>query len=103
MLTIILAGVTVLLVLAPLAGAIRQPRIATGVVYGTSFIVSAVGLAAALLQLLSAAPPLTLALPLGVPWLGAHFRLDALSAFFLVVVDLGAFGRKPVRARLRPA
>jgi formate hydrogenlyase subunit 3/multisubunit Na+/H+ antiporter MnhD subunit len=25
-----------------------------------------------------------------VPWLGAHFRIDALSAFFLVVVDLGA-------------
>ena len=25
-----------------------------------------------------------------MPWLGAHFRLDALSAFFLIVVDLGA-------------
>ena len=30
-----------------------------------------------------------LALPLGIPWVGAHFRLDALSAFFLGVVDLG--------------
>ena len=29
-------------------------------------------------------------LPLGLPWLGAHFRLDMLAAFFLVVVDLGA-------------
>ena len=29
-------------------------------------------------------------LPVGVPWLGAHLRIDALSAFFLVVVDLGA-------------
>ena len=28
-------------------------------------------------------------LPLGLPWLGAHFRLDALAAFFLVVVNLG--------------
>ena len=27
-----------------------------------------------------------------MPWLGAHFRFDALSAFFLVVVDLGALG-----------
>ena len=27
-----------------------------------------------------------------MPWLGAHFRLDALSAFFLIVVDLGAIG-----------
>ncbi|MFZ1908265.1 MAG: hydrogenase 4 subunit B, partial [Burkholderiales bacterium] len=26
------------------------------------------------------------------PWLGAHFRLDALAAFFLVVVNLGAAG-----------
>jgi len=28
-------------------------------------------------------------LPIGLPWLGAHFRLDALSGFFLVVVNLG--------------
>src|SRR5690606_19796657 len=29
-------------------------------------------------------------LPLGIPWLGVHLRLDALSAFFLFVVNLGA-------------
>jgi formate hydrogenlyase subunit 3/multisubunit Na+/H+ antiporter MnhD subunit len=29
-------------------------------------------------------------LPLGLPWIGAHFRLDALSAFFLAVVNLGS-------------
>ena len=29
-------------------------------------------------------------LPLGLPWIGAHFRIDALSAAFLVVVNLGA-------------
>jgi formate hydrogenlyase subunit 3/multisubunit Na+/H+ antiporter MnhD subunit len=28
-------------------------------------------------------------LPLGLPWLGAHFRVDALSSFFLIVVNLG--------------
>ena len=32
------------------------------------------------------------ALPLGVPWLGAHFRIDALSAFFLLVINLGGAG-----------
>ncbi|MBV8978331.1 MAG: hydrogenase 4 subunit B [Alphaproteobacteria bacterium] len=32
----------------------------------------------------------TLRLPIGLPWLGANFRLDALAAFFLVVVNLGA-------------
>lgn len=31
----------------------------------------------------------TLSLPVGLPWLGAHFRLDALAAFFLLVVNLG--------------
>ena len=30
-----------------------------------------------------------LTLPIGLPWLGAHFRLDALASFFLVVVNLG--------------
>jgi len=35
-----------------------------------------------------AIPSVTI-LPLGLPWLGAHFRLDALSAFFLAVVNLG--------------
>ncbi|MGJ0502480.1 MAG: hydrogenase 4 subunit B [Methylocystis sp.] len=29
------------------------------------------------------------ALPLGLPWIGMHFRLDVLSAFFLAVVNLG--------------
>ncbi|OHC83594.1 MAG: hydrogenase 4 subunit B [Rhodospirillales bacterium RIFCSPLOWO2_12_FULL_67_15] len=29
-------------------------------------------------------------LPLGLPWIGARFSLDALSAFFLLVVNLGA-------------
>ena len=33
--------------------------------------------------------PPTLTLPIGLPWLGAHFRLDALASFFLVVVNLG--------------
>ncbi|MBL8659980.1 MAG: hydrogenase 4 subunit B [Rhodospirillales bacterium] len=27
-------------------------------------------------------------LPLGIPWVGAHLRLDALAAFFLVVINL---------------
>ena len=31
----------------------------------------------------------TVQLPIGLPWLGAHFRLDCLSALFLVVVNLG--------------
>lgn len=33
--------------------------------------------------------PSTAVLPLGLPWIGAHFRLDALSTFFLVIVNFG--------------
>jgi len=29
-------------------------------------------------------------LPIGLPWLGAHFRLDALAAFFLLLLNLVA-------------
>lgn len=31
----------------------------------------------------------SLVLPLGVPWIGAHFRIDALAALFLTIVNLG--------------
>src|SRR5690606_6046690 len=47
------------------------------------------GLAAALAQLLGGGGASTVRLPLGLPWLGAHFRVDALAAFFLAVVNLG--------------
>src|SRR3954463_2742153 len=33
--------------------------------------------------------PPRISLPIGLPWLGAHFRLDSLTAFFLAVVNLG--------------
>jgi hydrogenase-4 component B len=65
---------------------------ASRLVYGASLSASAVSLFASLAHLLASAPPEAVILPLGIPWLGAHFRLDALSAFFLAVVDLGATG-----------
>jgi formate hydrogenlyase subunit 3/multisubunit Na+/H+ antiporter MnhD subunit len=37
-------------------------------------------------------PVANVTLPLGLPWIGARFRIDALAAFFLVVVNLGGFG-----------
>ena len=32
----------------------------------------------------------TIVLPLGLPWLGAHFRLDPLAAAFLAIINFGA-------------
>jgi formate hydrogenlyase subunit 3/multisubunit Na+/H+ antiporter MnhD subunit len=59
-------------------------------VYGAALAISLVGLVAALAHLLARETPEILALPIGLPWLGAHFRLDALSAFFLALINLGA-------------
>ncbi|UWU18644.1 hydrogenase 4 subunit B (plasmid) [Rhizobium sullae] len=76
---------------AILAVAIARSNWATRVIYSASLVASGVAFAIALVQLSSAGvAPLasTIILPLGLPWLGAHFRLDALAAFFLVVVDL---------------
>ncbi|MGA9575538.1 MAG: hydrogenase 4 subunit B, partial [Lysobacterales bacterium] len=80
----------VLLALMPAAIVWRRSAFVSNGVYLASLIASTTALVAVLFQLL--ANPSTLAsieLPLGLPWLGAHFRLDSLSAFFLVVVNLG--------------
>jgi hydrogenase-4 component B len=90
-LTIVLACAAALLALAPIAVLIGRSPAATPFVYGASMIVTAISFVAASAHLLSAAAPIGITLPLGLPWLGAHLRLDALSAFFLAVVDLGGF------------
>ena len=87
-LTIALVCAAILLVLAALA--VGRSRAATPFVYGGCLVVSLISLFAALAQLLGDAAPATLTLPLGLPWIGSHFRMDALAAFFLAVVDLGA-------------
>jgi formate hydrogenlyase subunit 3/multisubunit Na+/H+ antiporter MnhD subunit len=73
---------------AAIAG--RHRRAGT-IVYGACLGASAVALIVAAASLLAGrALAGELQLPIGLPWLGAHFRLDALAAFFLVVVNLGA-------------
>jgi hydrogenase-4 component B len=89
-LTIVLACAAFLLVLAPIAAALAPTAVARPIVYGLSGAASAILLTAALAHLLGSAAAESTVLPIGVPWLGAHFRLDALSAFFLAVVHLGA-------------
>jgi len=70
------------------AGARRSATAA--IVYGLSLLVSAVALAVAFAALAFDSQWVqTLRLPVGLPWLGAHFRLDALAALFLIVVNLG--------------
>src|SRR5579875_2021235 len=92
MLTVVLACAGALLALAAAAVILGSSLAAGRVVYGVALILATVSLAAAAAHLLGSGESLRSTLPLGVPWLGAHFRLDALSAFFLAVVDLGAAG-----------
>src|SRR5262249_43802206 len=88
-----LTGVAALLAAAALASALHTGRGATRLVYGVCLTVSIALLGVACSQLLAAAdPPAGMTLPVGLPWIGAHFRIDALSAFFLLVTNLGGAG-----------
>ena len=69
---------------------IGRHRAATVVVYAITLCITTIALLISGISLLIPDSPGTaLTLPVGLPWLGAHFRLDALSAFFLVVINLG--------------
>ena len=85
---VVLSCVAALLGTAVLAVAIARRASSMAIVYGASLAASLVALAAAVAQL-GAISPATATLPLGLPWLGAHFRIDALASVFLVVVNLG--------------
>ncbi|MEA2979607.1 MAG: hydrogenase-4 component [Alphaproteobacteria bacterium] len=61
----------------------------SSLVYGASLLASLAGLGGALWHLLTGAAPETLSLGLGLPGVGANFRLDELASFFLIVVNLG--------------
>ena len=79
-----------LLVIAVLAIVLSRSKSATAVVYSAASVICAIALWGSLRFLLGGKADVTgLILPVGLPWLGAHFRLDALASFFLVVVNLG--------------
>jgi formate hydrogenlyase subunit 3/multisubunit Na+/H+ antiporter MnhD subunit len=82
----VLLAIAALLLLAiacvPLA---RRPG-ASRIVYGGCLAICLCALVGALLGGATSEA----ILPLGIPWLGAHFRLDALSRFFLVLVNVGS-------------
>ncbi len=63
---------------------------AAAIVYGGCLAISLVACVAAVLWINQA--PSQLVLPLGLPWLGAHFRLDPLSCVFLAIINFGAAG-----------
>lgn len=87
---VVMACVAALLSTACLAVAIGRKRHAHYVIYGAGAGVCGIALAASISHLIAGfEAPSVLTLPLGLPWLGAHFRLDVMAAFFLAVVNLG--------------
>jgi hydrogenase-4 component B len=91
-LAIALWGVAFLIATAIVAALLQRSR-AAWLSYGICLLASLCLLLVSCQHLASAAAlPQTVGLPLGLPWSGAHFRLDALSAFFLAVVNLGGAG-----------
>jgi hydrogenase-4 component B len=71
------------------AAALARHRATSVAVYAVALCVSTAALVMACAFLVAQAPTAGMTLPVGLPWLGAHFRLDALAAFFLVVINLG--------------
>ncbi len=84
-----LSGDAALLGLGAIGGFAARRPFAGSLVYGGALAICAAMLFLALVDLLGHASGEALVLPLGLPWIGARFRVDALSAFFLVVVNLG--------------
>ena len=81
--------VAALLALAVAAIGAARTTVGSFLVYGGSLIASLLALAVGVITLIDGAPAEPMVLPVGLPGLGAHFRVDALSAFFLVVANLG--------------
>ncbi|NOX41747.1 MAG: hydrogenase 4 subunit B, partial [Alphaproteobacteria bacterium] len=78
-----------LLLAGPLAVLLRQKSWVSTLIYLLSAVlclsIAVVGFGA----LSGILPASSLVLPLGLPWVGAHFELDMLAAFFLIILGLG--------------
>lgn len=59
-------------------------------IYGGCLLIGLTSIATGLTAI--GAPAAHLTLPLGIPWIGVHLRLDALSGFFLIILGLGSAG-----------
>src|SRR5262245_2888400 len=86
-------GVALLLGAAVFGMLFQRSRLAGQLMYGICLL-ACLGILALGCRYLLLEPgsPQALRLPVGLPWTGSHFRMDALAAFFLVVISLGGAG-----------
>jgi formate hydrogenlyase subunit 3/multisubunit Na+/H+ antiporter MnhD subunit len=87
----VLCGVAVLLATGITAVFGARRRLGSTLVYASALVACTALATMALAYLLrgSAALPQSALLPVGLPWLGAHFELDLLAAVFLLVTNVG--------------
>lgn len=90
-LVLVLCGVALLLATGLVGVFAARTRHGATLVYGVCLLVCASLAVLALRFVLAGAQALPEAyrLPVGLPWIGAHFYLDLLAALFLLVVNLG--------------
>jgi len=67
---------------------LAKGRAALKLVYGLSFAAATVAAIATGAFLVADDGELRTVLPIGLPWLGAHLRLDPLAGFFGLIVNL---------------
>ncbi len=86
---LLLCCIPVLLALAVAAIPLAATRSGGSVIYGLTAAVCAVMAVAAGLAI-PVPPSAAIILPLGLPWIGAHFGTDPLTALFLTIIDIGS-------------
>ncbi len=88
---VMLCGVALLLAMGVVGAFTARSRHGPTLVYGVCLLVCATLTVVALHCILGGteAIPESYLLPIGLPWIGAHFDLDLLAALFLVVVNFG--------------
>ncbi len=89
MLIPILIALVPLLALGPASLAAPRSTTAHWVVYAGTALLAGLICVGALAHLVLGSRPEVAGLPIGLPWLTARFRLDALSSFFLALVNGG--------------
>jgi formate hydrogenlyase subunit 3/multisubunit Na+/H+ antiporter MnhD subunit len=88
MVTSALFGIGALLALAPVAVFLAASSRTSTIIYALCLIITlTLGVVGGVCLLEHSVS--SIALPLGLPWLGAHFQIDPLSAFFIIVINVG--------------
>ena len=91
LLKLALICVLLLFALGVLGTVLGRSKRGSDILYGATLVVAVSGAIGAICFLLfEIGVRQSQVLPLGLPWLGAHFKLDSLSAFFLTIINFGA-------------